>query len=456
MAHFHMDANTGSDANDGSTWALAKLTFEGLVGLMSAGDFGYVRANASSVFDTAAATRTFTFPTGTTNSSSFIRGVKTGTTNEGANIVGSDLVVRGTDTLPVIECTGANSDLSFNAGATVHYYGIDFRCSDQILSNSQGAYHTWQGCRLQFTDRIRSQAGIHDYYDCELAFNAGGAQFSMQNPCYIRGGEFTFNGTVGDIFDTNPFSNRGNYVIEGVDMSTWATGQNLVDLQASSCQGEAVFRNCAMPASFDLMSAVVSFATPMGSITAINMSTATSIGDTSSFQNYERVDRYGTIVEETTAVRTGGADDDAAGGFAYAMTPFSDAVIESSHSSVKSPWMEIWVEAGSQTLTVFIANDTASTDYNEDEARAEFYFPNNNDTSQWDMTLDPDLPYLLGSSTAITDDTGSSWGTGANNHQKFTAAINPGYEGPAYARVILSKRQTTPDTMYVDPALDVA
>ncbi len=117
--------------------------------------------------------------------------------------------------------------------------------------------------------------------------------------------------------------------------------------------------------------------------------------------------------------------------------------------------MSVWVAAGSQTLTIYISNDTG-TDYNEDEVWCEFYTPDAGDTAQHDQTFDADGARLFPSSTAVTDD-GSTWGgDGAGNGQRMSTTVTTGFEGWAYARLHLAKRQATPDTLFLDPKIGVA
>ena len=192
-----------------------------------------------------------------------------------------------------------------------------------------------------------------------------------------------------------------------------------------------------------------------GVTTAVGCSDTTSQAVGSSIQNYQYSDAFGSIVNESTIVRTGGADDDATGLFSYAMTPNASATLEGSGANLASSWMSVWVAGGATTLTVYIANSSASTDYNQDEAWVEFYTPDAGDTAQHDQTFFPAGARLLDSSTAITDDTGSTWGTGGNNHQKFSATVTTGFEGFAYARLHLAKREASPTTLYLDPAIAV-
>lgn len=444
MADRYYDPELGSDSNDGSTWALAKLTIEAFLGIVGDGDRGFARANNNSVIDTTAAARTLSFSTSTTNPSKIIA-VKFGTTNEGSSIVASDVCVLGTDILPHIQNTGGN-DMTVSSSSVCNVSGlkIDTR---RLLANGQNL--VLNDCTIVQSDRFHPLNHLR-LVNCNVDFTSSACNFRINSRNFEWiGGIVTFSGTVDFLFDSTPFP-AGQHLVDGLDIGGWATGQTLIDDMGA---GNVIFRNIKTPASF---TAVNTIAHEESSITLINLSDSTSMGATDSYQDYEYHDFWGSIVDETTVVRTGGADDDASGAFAYAMTVHSDVTQNGTEMALKSMWCEVWVEAGSATLTLFIANDTASTDYNEDEVKAEFLFPNSNDTAQHEFTRDSLNAYKVSSTTAVTDDTGSTWGTGGNNHQKFTAAINPGFEGWAYARVVLSKRQTTPDTLYLDPKLDVS
>jgi hypothetical protein len=164
---------------------------------------------------------------------------------------------------------------------------------------------------------------------------------------------------------------------------------------------------------------------------------------------------FGSIENEATAVRTNGADDGASGGFSYALTPVASKTAEGAAALI-SPWIYKWVPGGSaQTLTVHIANDGAS-DFNRDEVWAEFLTVSATDSPEHDLQAEDSgfAQTMLGGATAVTDDTGSTWGTGASNHQKFEHTVTPGFEGWAMVRVHYQKRFTaSPDVLYVDPRI---
>ena len=59
---------------------------------------------------------------------------------------------------------------------------------------------------------------------------------------------------------------------------------------------------------------------------------------------------------------------------------------------------------------------------------------------------------ILATPSNITDDTTSTWGTGAGNAQKLQVSVNPYYSGWMTIRVCFGKRFTSsPETLYVDP-----
>ena len=448
MTEFYQDTDTGNDGDNGTTWALAKITHEGLIGVMSAGDTGFVQGAA---VDTAAAGRTFT-PPGTVANSCKIIGVKDGTTNEPP--VTSDLVVRGTDTLPIIQCTGAANDITFSNSGNTDFYGIEYDASDHMIMTNVTGFMNFNSCRLKFVDRIRGQGGYNEFINCDFAFNSTSAFLQPQNCQWeIRGGVFTFNGTVDALFDTTPLSSGTIVNMYSVDLSAWATGQTILNAATASI-GKLRMSNCSMPASFTEISGT--FTGPGIQLELIACASGSSKGATDSYQEYYKATPPGEVKIETTAVRTGGADDDATGAFSYALTPFANTTLEGSSLNVASPWIgPMWVEAGSSTATVYVAND-GGVDYNEDEMWTEFYTVDVGDTAQHDQTFDPALASLLPSSTPITDDAVSSWGGSAANAQKMsTGALTYGFEGPIYARVHVAKRQATADTVFVDPLIEI-
>jgi len=449
MAYFYMNTDTGSNANDGTTWALSKLTFEGLLAVLAPGDIGVIQGAA---IDSVAGTRTFTFQ-GTPNDPCKILGVKTGTTNTGANITVSDLAIRGTDTLTQVIITGATNDINFAGNAQI--FGISFTCVDRLSINDILDNIKFISCILILPGPVQTNEGSYIFLDCEIqstgtAFRLWTRKNEIEKPIQMFGGLINFIISPSQSL-VHPDLAFAGILFQGVDLSNMAN----IALLGNNNAGTFDFINCSLPTNYSL--SLAPFDNDKCELRVIGSTSDSSIPDTDSIQDFKYRSTFGDIYSELVIVRTGGANDNASGLFSYAMTPASNGVLEGSPANLKSPWLSVWVQAGTKTLTVFIANSAvaAATDYFEDEVWCEFYTPNQNDTAKHELNIYPGLSRLLESAIPVTDDIGSVWGPGGNNHQKFSITVSPGFEGVAYARVHLAKRQLTPDTLYLDPKIDV-
>jgi len=437
MAYYYANTDAGSDSNAGSNWiADAMLTLEGLLGVMSAGDTGFIQGAAA---DTAAATRTFTIPAGVK-----ITGCADGTTNTGASIVPSDL----TSTLIQVSATGGGSDMVFNTGAA-SFYGIHFTAGDKILGSSP----------LIVIENGKLTSGD----DIVLGYDGGGEirlinsifEPTISTGRFLAGHITMLGGSTLSTVSTPVIDAGATAVVladfNGVDISS--LGSTAFSYIAGAIKIKLA--NCKISSSFTFFTATPTkgfcFAEAIG---CSHLTAAKGVG--TSYLDYMYEDMFGTVDTQSTIVRTGGADDKASGGFAYEMTPHNNATLEGA-ISLKSPWMNVWVAGGSNTLTVYICNsDATPTDFNEDEVWVEFYTPDDADTAQHDQTFDPADEHLLNSTTAITDDTGSTWSGTNYSHQKLSVTVTAGFEGVAYARLHYAKRfASSPTVLYLDPKMIV-
>lgn len=429
MAERYKDSDTGNDGNDSSDWANSTLSQEALSVDMAAGDTGFIQGAA---IDTAAAIRTLSSPGTDSNPCKFI-GVADGTTNEPPVL--SDLA----STLPKIETTGVNT---LNISGSYQYTAIHFISGNRITLNA--GIKQFVNCHLAPDGRFASDSTCNvKLIDTIYEVAAGGSQLSPQNNSVMEFFGGSLLATASDSLVRS--ASAGILNMTGFDLSALGTN-NLYTNGGIDTKTE--IRNCKIPSTFNFYGSTPT--SRIGSITVIASSDITSVGVTDSIQDYMYSDLHGDIDLDTTQVRTGGADDDASGAFAYAMTTLANATLESSSSTLKSPWMDIWLAGGSNTVTIYIAND-GGLDYNEDEVWVEFYTPDASDTAQHDQTFDPADERLFASSTAITDDAVSTWGGTAANGQKLSVTVTTGFEGEAQCRLHLAKRQATPDTLFLDP-----
>lgn len=154
-----------------------------------------------------------------------------------------------------------------------------------------------------------------------------------------------------------PSGRSANLILfDGVDLSLMGSGKNLIG-GASDGPCRAIFRNCKLGASVTKVSGTIPNA-GSAEIEFVNCSD----GDT----NYE-YDRYlfgGSVVEETTVRRNGGASD--------GTTPISDKYVTLSSVSLVTPfignWMQAWNEStgASKTLTIHYLHGGATALDNDD------------------------------------------------------------------------------------------
>jgi len=444
MTDYYMDTDAGSDGDNGSTWALGFLTLKYAHTQMAAGDSLYVQGAAADAY-TAAGNHTF-LAAGTFKSPTRIIGCADGTTAEPP--AAADFTTKSTG--PTISTGASAGVMIFDGSATnwgMYVQGIqfDFTASSSRLDNNANGNISYVDCDFDFTTpngTMNNQAGTNvEFIDCTIAvdymFPTADGFFTM------IGGQANFKNASFAIRNDGNTTQR--YI--GVDFSG---GTPLNITTGGTNNDNTRLMNCRFPASWVL---VRDAQTVNGSITAIGCNSTGTLAAASSYQDYEFEDIHGTIDDEATIVRTGGADDGATGAFSYAMAPKTSATLEGTCAFLASPWLRVWTAGGTNTFTVFITNGTG--DLNKDEIWCEFLSPNSDDGSDHTLTFDPTvIARSEVSTTIVTDDTASTWVTHNTNKQKFsTGSITTGYTGWVYARVCYAK--ASGQTVYLDPRIIV-
>ena len=455
MADFYVDFDNGLDSQDGSDWDNADLTLEASFTAASACDNIFVRSNAtaSTTPDTVAGTHNLTSP-GTLLFPVKVYCCKSGTS--ATPPVNSDLVVKGAADMPIIEVTGNNG--SIELFGSVYFYGMDFQASNRFRSVSTAARSiTLERCLItiglddtgNWVEFDASTSGGVEIIliDTDITFDKIADAFRFQDAVSFlwQGGEL--KGTAPTKLVDSLIRSSGEVRFVGVDLGLVAG--ILVDGADLRSAGPIHFINCEVHASVTLAAAITG--DPVASVHMWNCSSNTGIS--TSIIDYRFISGAGTIDSETTRKRDGGADDGAAGDFSWAMLPNANA-LDFPSRTLRSPPMSIWLDGTETTITVYIANDAAESspanDLEDDKVWLEVLASDSGlDTAQF--VLDDDRMALLGTAADQDDDTGSTWGSGANNHQKLVVTIAPGYQGWAFCYVHCAERAASPKTVYVDP-----
>jgi hypothetical protein len=450
MADVYVDMSLGTGLNDGTSWANAYQALSSLSS--SAGDDIWVKGTESVAAPTSVAFG------GTINNPTKVHGCKSATTNEPP--VQSDLIpgwrtgearteankAYNDGDAPKLTITGAGNDLTLTEGYH-HVYGINFEITaDIFISNDR--HSVYEECQFDVDENIAPSDSANTslgvvFLNCEFA----GAAATV-----FQGGRITTFTCIGcrtnkagatTLLSAAALSGSISFI--GCDFSDQAHTLISLSVYDTSPPSGVTFQNCQLHASTAIQSGSWIGANRVEIHQCANV-TGKSSG---TILNTDILSYAGDIVEETTAVRTGGASDGSSS-WSLAFTPgvneTRDGVL-----GIIGPWMAFKVsgDGTAKTVSVPIANSGAS-DYNNDDVWLEVMYPSEGGTAQYDnQTSQMDL---LGTPTAITDDTGSTWGTGANNHQTLSVSISPDYVGRAYCRVVLAKNfPSSPDTLYVDP-----
>lgn len=280
--------------------------------------------------------------------------------------------------------------------------------------------------------------------NCSVKFAAAGSTITGAGAGIWRGGSLLAGGTS----PTTLFAYTSPGLVENFDLTNANAAINLT-IGTVGFVPRIVFRNIKLPASWS--GAVVTGASAVGAEFSI---TRLENGDNAA-TNYrlQMVGTYGSVVNETTLVRTGGATD--------GMTAFSWKVVTVAAAGMfptgfmKTPEIVKWnATTGSPiTVTVEILHDSA-TALTDKEVWLEVSYLGTSGAPLGTLITDAAASVLA----TAADQTASSatWtttGMANPNTQKLSVTFTPQIAGFIHAVVKLCKASKT---IYVCPELDIA
>ena len=452
MATLYVRSTDGSDADNGTTWALAKATLAGVSAIDSAGDTIYV---SQSHAESTAGAVTF---------------AGAGTTASPVKLLcGNDAAEPPTAlaTTATVTATGASGAIA--VGGAAYVYGITFIAATSITLNSVAANTTQrlEQCSFQTTAAgstgfIQTAGGSNQLYktvlkNCTFKFANAANYVTCWGNLSIEGGSIVSGTTTPtNVFRFASDRTSSGLLCSGFDFSNLASTVNLCASATSIGSGKMVFRDCKLPASWS-GSLVASGLVGMGQRFEMHNCDSTDTNYRLWVEDYA-----GSIKQETTIIRTGGASDGTTG--------LSWKMVTSSNSSyplvtLESPEIHVWnaTTGSSLTATVEIVHDTnvaggqgagTGSRFQNNEIWLEVMYLGTSGVPLGTWTSDAPTDVL----TAAADQTDSSetWtttGLTTPQTQKLSVTFTAQEKGFVVAKVVMAKASKT---IYVCPKMTVA
>jgi hypothetical protein len=471
MAFIYTDSATGNDADDGSTWALAKLTINGGSGVNSIaapGDQVFCQDSISGGYVDVSTTGDYTLgpPSGTINDPVSYYACKSGTTNEGVNIVAADLVTDRNDTdIANIGTTFATGSFiipsATNQTIGVFFYGFKITADADIRMEATGSSGRMDvellECILDFGTNTGASTDLQIGHtatspnavrvraiNTDMDMNGGSSEIQLFNSdTQFQGGAIIGTSITGTIFrfgvSNRPFADA---LFIGYDFSAATSATHIVTFD-NTRPNNLILDRCKKPTTITNVSGT------LGESSRFEMVATDDLTDhTALIADYLLQTRRGVVEQDTTVIRTGGSN------FSYKLTPATGET----HQGIRamySPWMPIWVGTSDTDVALYLMEQTLTATLSDAEAWMEVQKPN-----QGVGTAGSNYQVDMGQRNILPDDStnystdGSTWGGGGNQTKwKLNRAIAPEYEGPLFVRLAYAPGST--QSMFLDTLPEV-
>jgi len=449
MANIYVRSTDGVDTDAGSTWALAKATATGAAAIDAPGDGIYlssVHSESTNAAITLALAGTLASPTIV---ASVNDAAEPPTATSAGAVIATGAGAYGITVTGVVYICGVIFKAGVGASNTI---GMSFASVDgnyqkytdsQFWMSSTGASNgiNFGASGSGFEARV-------DLENCWVKLS-GASQSVRPAKCKFRwvGGGVIAGTTTATLVAIG--SDQTDIVLDGLDLSSMGATTSIF-LTGAAGVGKAVIRNSRLPASWT--GALVD--TP----TAFNVRCEMYNCDNAD-TNYRLwiVDHAGSIVSETTIVRTGGASDGVTG-LAWKMAATSDAHYPL--IGIESPEIVRWndVVASAVTATIEIVHDSQGSGtagrFTDAEVWLEVQYLG---TSGYPLsTLIKDCKADILVAAADQTDSTETWATTGLTtpvKQNLSVTFTPQEKGFIHAKVVLARISKT---CYVCPKITVA
>lgn len=437
MANIYVRSTDGNNADNGSTWALAKATLAGADAIDAAGDVVYV---SQSHAESTAAAVTLSFGGSRTTQ------IRVVCANDAAE------PPTASATTATVTTTG-NSNLTIGGALTQYFYGISFVAGSGASGTSRlsltGRRGLFENCA--FYAASTSGGDIRLTTDSLLVLKGCDFRFNQSSgpTIYLLGaGEYRIEGgqinagTVGPATFITLNAATARCIVDGVDLSSGPSTMNLLGGTGSTSMYVA-FRNCKLPPSWS----GALFSGTFNDSEVFELFNCDS-GDTN--YAYQRAMTWGSILSETTIVRSGGASD--------GTTPFSWKFVTNSRAAypsfvLSSAEIVRWNETTGSSITVTVETVTDNVTLTDSECWLEIEYLGASGYPLGRFISDAKAgPAEASANQATSTETWTTTGLTTPVKQKLSVSFTPQEKGFIHAVVKLAKASTT---VYVDPVLTV-
>lgn len=437
MANLYVRSTDGSDADNGTTWALAKATLVGALAVASAGDTIWIsQAHA----ETQASLMTLTSP---------------GTAASPCRILCGNDAAEPPTSLAATATITVSTNAAFSIAGFAYYYGITFVCAGNFVLASSASPHLqrFDTCEFSMTrvTAVTSTIGVPsaaaddqivEFINTNLRFAATGNTWSVRGcPFKWKGGTIV-GATIPTVLFTNGNGTGAWADFINLDLSPLGSGKTLVTVTNATWQ-TYIFQDCKLGSSVTLVG---------GTHSGIGGSVVEFINCDSGDTNYKytKACYQGDITQETTIVRSSGASD--------GTTSFSRKMVSSANTKFYAPLesttIAVWNETTGSSLTATVEVVTDNVTLNDDECWLEIDYSSDASTPLYSLGSDRATNVLTsGAAQTSSSVTWTTTGLTTPVKQKLQVTFTPQNKGLVKGRVMLAKASTT---MYFCPKMEVA
>lgn len=441
MTDRYLRSTDGSNSDNGSTWALAKATLSGIAAIPdAAGDIIYVsQVHAEST----AGAQVITLHGSVTTPSKVI------CSNDAAEpptavATSATITTTGTGAITLSGCHYCYG-ITFSAGTLTTASNIN------LEGTATNQLQRYERCAFKLPNTNGTSA-ITTSVQATWSWRNCDVQFGAAAQAIVFGGRFDWDGgsvLAGGTSPTNivRLSSSANFGLRAwlrnLDLSNCSAGVNV--FATNTTPAICTIANSKLPSSWS--GVLVSGTLQAGQ--RFSMYNCDASGT-----NYKLwVEDYsGTIKDETTLIRTGGASDGTTG-LSWKMVTNGSASYPT--KPLVSDEIVVWNDTtgASKTVTVEILRDSA-TNLTDGEIWLDASYLGSSGDPQGTFIRDAKADVLATaadqSSSAVT---WTTTGMSNPNKQKLSVTFTPQLKGPIYCRVVLAKASAT---VYVDPVATVS